>query len=245
MLVHPATSNEEGALLARLAEALGTGNLDHRIAPARSSDGAVAEAIRACRSAEIEQADAIVHRRLATCATNCRCCTQRVRKAAQARREGARVNPVDFDFAFDVAGKQIVAAVANSPARAGRRASCGERAAAPCVIVGGVAEAGRARAAAIRAAARGVRVGAHDARAVPHPAGRQRARPGAQRRAAGARAMRAVDARATPRSAYVLYGIEPGLRLRRPGARRMKALGKAQVVAFSHSPANPRARSPT
>ena len=35
VLVHPATSNEEGALLARLAEALGTGNLDHRIAQQR------------------------------------------------------------------------------------------------------------------------------------------------------------------------------------------------------------------
>src|SRR3546814_1359752 len=32
ILVHPATSNEARALLARLSEALGTGNLDHRIA---------------------------------------------------------------------------------------------------------------------------------------------------------------------------------------------------------------------
>src|SRR5690606_2775364 len=39
VLVHPSTSNEEGALLARMAEALGTGNLDHRIAAHDLSDG--------------------------------------------------------------------------------------------------------------------------------------------------------------------------------------------------------------
>src|SRR3546814_11732210 len=33
ILVHPSTSNEEGALLARLADALGTGNIAPRIAP--------------------------------------------------------------------------------------------------------------------------------------------------------------------------------------------------------------------
>ncbi|MBW8811349.1 MAG: NADH-quinone oxidoreductase subunit NuoG, partial [Lysobacter sp.] len=59
MLVHPATSNEEGELLARLAEALGTGNLDHRIAQQDLSAGATAEAF-AMPVADIEQADAIV-----------------------------------------------------------------------------------------------------------------------------------------------------------------------------------------
>src|SRR5690606_20079885 len=59
VLVHPATSNEEGALLARLAEALGTGNIDHRIGQCDPGDGAVAEAF-AMPVAEIERADAIV-----------------------------------------------------------------------------------------------------------------------------------------------------------------------------------------
>ena len=36
---------------------------------------------------------------------------------------------------------------------------------------------------------------------------------------------------AQPRQAYVVYGLEPGLVRRRPGAR--KALAGAQVVAFS------------
>ncbi|RAX28735.1 molybdopterin-dependent oxidoreductase, partial [Enterococcus sp. HPCN18] len=31
VLVHPSTSNEEGALLARLAKGLGSSNIDHRI----------------------------------------------------------------------------------------------------------------------------------------------------------------------------------------------------------------------
>ena len=44
VLVHPATSNEEGALLARLAAGLNCGNLDHRIAQQDLSDGAQAQA---------------------------------------------------------------------------------------------------------------------------------------------------------------------------------------------------------
>ncbi|MCZ7009784.1 molybdopterin-dependent oxidoreductase, partial [Salmonella enterica] len=59
MLVHPATSNEEGALLARLADALGTGNLDHRIAQHDLSDGAIAEPF-GMPAAALSQADAIV-----------------------------------------------------------------------------------------------------------------------------------------------------------------------------------------
>src|SRR3546814_9698832 len=59
ILVHPATSNEEGALLARLAEALGTGNLDHRIAQHDLSDGASAEAF-GMPVAGIENADVIL-----------------------------------------------------------------------------------------------------------------------------------------------------------------------------------------
>src|SRR3546814_13239039 len=59
ILVHPATSNEECALLARLAEALGTGNLDHRIAQHDLSDGASAEAF-GMPVAGIENADVIL-----------------------------------------------------------------------------------------------------------------------------------------------------------------------------------------
>ncbi|MBN8261587.1 MAG: NADH-quinone oxidoreductase subunit NuoG, partial [Xanthomonadales bacterium] len=147
MLVHPATSNEEGALLARMAGALGTGNLDHRIAQADLSDGAVAEAF-AMPVAEIEQADAIVivgsHLRHEVPLLH-----QRVRKAA---KRGARVylvNPVDFDVAFAVAGRAIVPPSRLADALAGL--DIGD-AACVAVIVGAVAENGP-HAAAIRNAA--------------------------------------------------------------------------------------------
>src|SRR5690606_15500731 len=43
VLVHPSTSNEEGALLARLAAGLGSNNIDHRIDNRDFSDAATAE----------------------------------------------------------------------------------------------------------------------------------------------------------------------------------------------------------
>lgn len=108
VLAHPATSNEEGALLARLAEGLGCGNLDHRILQRDLSDAAVAEPF-ALPLAEIEQADVVV-----LFGTHVRhelpLLHARLRKAQV--RNGTRihaVNPVDFDFAFNLAGKRIVA----------------------------------------------------------------------------------------------------------------------------------------
>src|SRR5690606_18856889 len=59
VLVHPATSNEEGALLSRLAAALGPNNIDHRINNRDFSDAPVAE-VFGLSLAEIETADRIV-----------------------------------------------------------------------------------------------------------------------------------------------------------------------------------------
>src|SRR5690606_12171812 len=56
MLVHPSTSNEEGALLARLAAGLGTGNIDHRLRTLDFADGAFAEPF-GMPAAELENAD--------------------------------------------------------------------------------------------------------------------------------------------------------------------------------------------
>src|SRR3546814_102185 len=107
ILVHPSTSNEEGALLARLADALGTGNIDHRIAQHDLSDGASAEAF-GMPVAEIENADVIliVGSQLRFEVPRLH---QRVRKAWKRGAKVHVVNPVDFDFAFDIAGKQNVA----------------------------------------------------------------------------------------------------------------------------------------
>jgi NADH-quinone oxidoreductase subunit G len=223
MLVHPATSNEEGALLARLAEALGTGNLDHRIAQADLSDGAIAEAF-AMPVAEIEQADAIV-----IVGSNLRhelpLVHARVRKAVQ---RGARVhvvNPVDFDFTFDIASRQIVPPSQLADAIGKVQLGDASRAA---VIVGNVAESGH-HASAIRVAARTF-AETNNAALCRIPQGANAlglARTGVLPASRDARSMLG-DAR----SAYVLYGIEPGLDFA-DQTLAMQALGKAQVVAFS------------
>jgi len=223
MLVHPATSNEEGTLLARLAEALGTGNLDHRIAQLDLSDGAVAEAF-AKPVAEIEQADAIV-----IVGSNLRhelpLLHARIRKAVLRGAKVHTVNPVDFDVTFDVASRQIVAP--SQLAGAIGRVQLGDATRA-VVIVGSVAEAGP-HAGAIRAAAR-VFASANNAALCRIPQGANAvglARMGVLPASRDARSMLR-----DPRSAYLLYGIEPGLDFADP-ALAMQALGKAQVVAFS------------
>jgi NADH-quinone oxidoreductase subunit G len=224
MLVHPSTSNEEGALLARLAEALGTGNLDHRIAQLDLSDGAIAE-VFAMPVAEIEQADAIV-----IVGSQLRhelpLLHARIRKAVQHGAKVHVVNPVDFDFTFDIASKHIVppsqlaAAIAN--------VQLGEASHA-VIIVGNVAEAG-AHASGIRNAARNF-ASANSASLCRIPQGANAvglARSGVLPTSRDAQSM----LRDT-RSAYVLYGIEPGLDFA-DQALAMQSLGKAQVVAFSH-----------
>ena len=223
--MHPATSNEEGALLARLAEALGTGNLDHRIGQQDLSDGAVAEAF-AMPVADIEQADAIV-----IVGSQLRfelpLLHQRVRKASLRGAKVHVVNPVDFDFTFDVASKQIV-----PPSQlAGALATVDlEGASRAVVIVGGLAESRRTCQRDPHGCAR-LRQGEQRG-AVPCSAGCQCTRPGALRRVAvSSRDAQAMLADA--RSAYVIYGIEPGLDFADQAAA-MNALGSAQVVAFSH-----------
>ena len=228
VLVHPSTSNEEGALLARLAEGLGSGNIDHRIGQADLSDGAVAQPF-AMPVADIDQADAIV-----IVGSNLRhevpLLHQRVRKAW---RRGAKVHvvgPVDFEFAFDIASKTIVAPSQVAAALASADLAEAVRGASRiAVIVGAVAENGP-HAAAIRAAAgefaRGV--GAALCRIPQGANALGLARHGVLPASRDARAMLAE-----PRGAYVIYGIEPGLDFADQAAA-MRALSGAQVVAFSH-----------
>jgi NADH-quinone oxidoreductase subunit G len=228
VLVHPAVSNEEGTLLARLADALGTGNLDHRIGQRDLSDGAAAEAF-AMPVADIEQADAIV-----IVGSQLRyevpLLHQRVRKAWKRGAKVHVVNPVDFDFAFDIASKAIVAPSRLAAAVASAElAKALEGATRAVVIVGAVAETG-AHAAAIRAAASEF-AAAHNAALCRIPQGANAiglARAGVLPASRDAAAMLAE-----PRSGYVLYGIEPGLDFA-DQATALRALGAAQVVAFSH-----------
>ena len=224
VLVHPATSNEEGALLARLAEALGTGNLDHRIAQVDLSDGATAEAF-GMPVAGIDQAEAIVivgsHLRYEVPLLH-----QRVR---QAFRRGAKVhvvNPVDFDFAFDPTSRQIVApsALADALGKVDLQGASNA-----VLIVGAIAENGP-HAAAVRAAAHAF-AGATGAALCRIPQGANAlglVRHGVLPASRDAQAMLRES-----RAAYVTYGIEPGLDFA-DQALALKALKGAQVVAFSH-----------
>ena len=228
VLVHPATSNEEGTLLARLAAELGSGNLDHRIGLRDFSDAAVAEAF-ALPLAEIEKAGAIV-----AFGSNIRhelpLLHQRIRKAV---RKGAKVfvvNPVDFEFTFSAAGKRIVApsAMAEALAEAGLREAV-SAAGNAVLLVGGIAE-NHPQASALRAAARDF-AAATGAALCRIPQGANAlglARAGVLPSAHDAGAMLAA-----PRKAYVTYGIEPGLDFADTAAA-MRALAGAKVVAFSH-----------
>ena len=227
VLAHPATSNEEGALLARLARGLGTGNIDHRIGQVDPA-GAGAAAAFGMPVADIASADVIV-----IVGSNLRhevpLLHQRVR---QAWRKGAKVhvvNPVDFEFTFDIAGKQIVA-----PSRLADALGSGELAGAlrngdrAAVIVGALAEAGP-HAAAIRSAAESL-ASATGAALCRIPQGANAlglANAGVLPVSRDARAMLEQ-----PCSAYVLYGIEPGLDFA-DQAQALKSLKGAQVVAFS------------
>jgi NADH-quinone oxidoreductase subunit G len=227
VLVHPSTSNEEGALLARLAEALGTGNIDHRIAQHDLSDAAVAETF-AMPVADIAQADAIVivgsHLRHEVPLLHAR-----VRKAWTRGAKVHVVNPVDFDFTFQAASTRIVSPsqIAAALGDAGLRDALKDATRA-VVIVGGMAEASP-YAADIRKAAAGF-AAATNARLCRIPQGANAvglARHGVLPRSLDAQAMLAQ-----PRAAYVLYGIEPGLDFA-DVATANRALGAAQVVAFS------------
>jgi NADH-quinone oxidoreductase subunit G len=228
MLVHPATSNEEGALLARLADALGTGNLDHRIAQHDLSDVAIAEPF-GMPAAALSQADAIV-----IVGSNLRhevpLLHARVRTAW---RRGAKVhvvNPVEFDFTFETVSKAIVAPSQIATALRGealREVLRGATRAA--IVVGEIAESGP-HAAEIRAAAREL-AAATGAALCRIPQGANAlglSLHGVLPRSRDAQAMLA-----DPRGAYVIYGIEPGLDFA-DTALAMKALNQAQVVAFSH-----------
>ena len=229
VLVHPATSNEEGALLARLAAGLGSNNIDHRINNRDFSDAPVAEAF-GMSLAEIESADRIV-----LVGSNIRhelpLLHARLRKAQV--QNGAQifaVNPVEFDFAFKLNGKQIVAPsrFAEALGNAQLREAVGSGG-NTVVIVGAIAE-NHPQAAAIRSAASEF-AAATGARLCRIPQG---ANALGLARAGVLPAGKDVNAMlAQPRKAYVLYGIEPGLDFADAAAAR-KALAGAKVVAFSH-----------
>ncbi len=238
VLVHPSVSNEEGALLARLAEGLGCGNLDHRIRHSDFNDAPVAETF-AMPVAEIENASVIV---LVGCnpRTEMPLLAQRIRKAARRGAKVYAINPVDFDLALPLAGKRIVRpsqlattlqAIADGD---DDLADALENIHGATIILGEIAET-HPQASRIRVAARAL-AAATGARLNRLPQGanaiglaRMGVLPGMRDQAGRDASAMLID----PRAAYLIYGIEPGLDF--VAARQARvALGAAQVVAFSH-----------
>ncbi|MGQ0800494.1 MAG: NADH-quinone oxidoreductase subunit NuoG [Pseudomarimonas sp.] len=106
ILANPATSNEEGALLSRLAQGLGCRNLDHRIHELDFADAPVAQPFEA-NLAEVEAADVIL---LLGCNPRLEApiLGHRVRKASKRGAKIATINPVAFDLHFELAHSLVV-----------------------------------------------------------------------------------------------------------------------------------------
>jgi NADH-quinone oxidoreductase subunit G len=153
----------------------------------------------------------------------------RVRKATTRGAKVHVVNPVDFDFTFKAVSNHIVAPsqIAATLADAGLRGALKDATRA-VVIVGGVAENGP-YAAAIRKAATEF-AAATNAKLCRVPQGANAV--GLAKHGVLPRTRDAQTMLSQPRSAYVLYGIEPGLDFA-DTATANKALKSAQVVAFS------------
>ena len=258
ILLHPATSNEEGDLLMRLARGLGSAHIDHRLRQLDFADNAVAHPF-GLPLAEVEQIQTAL-----LVGSNVRhempLLNHRVH---QATKQGARVyvvNPAHFDFNYTLAGEEIVAPSAMVDAMlALARAAVAAGASAPAVLADAIGSAksddgDNDTIAALKSGKSVVIVG--DA-AVTHPQAswlRAIARfiadatgAGYDELPAGANAVGlaqlgvvpgngGLDAQAMlaqPRKSYVLYGVEPPHDFA-DGAAALKALrGAEQVVAFS------------
>ncbi|MDE2309070.1 MAG: NADH-quinone oxidoreductase subunit G, partial [Xanthomonadaceae bacterium] len=263
VLVHPATSNEEGDLLMRLARGLGSAHVDHRLRQLDFADSATAQpfalpvaAVDRVGSALLVGSDLRHEMPLLN------------HRLHQAVKKGAKVyavNPAHFDFNYKLAGESVAPPQALVDALlALARAAVGAGAVAPAALAAAIdaaaSDAGDDDAiAALKQAAAGpgkavVIVGEA---AVTHPQAswlRAIARFIAQATGAGynelpsganaiglarlgvAPAAGGLDARAMlaqPRRGYVLYGVEPPHDFA-DGKTALQALrGAEQVVAFS------------
>jgi NADH-quinone oxidoreductase subunit G len=250
VLVHPATSNEEGASLARLAKGLGSAAIDHRLTQVDFADGPVAEAFGRS-AAELEKSDVVL-----LVGTNLRhevpLLHQRLLKATKKGAKVFAINPVDFPVAHALAGKAIVApsalpgvlsalaaklgaslpgglAVAiDDPALAGI-AEALKSAKAGAIVLGEIAET-HPNASHLRAAARAIAQATGVAlNRVPQGAN---ALGLAQHGVLPAAGHDAGAQLAKAKAGYVLYNVEPAYDFADATAA-LKALSAAKVVAFS------------
>ncbi len=110
VLMSPSAANEEYFLAQKLARALGCGNIDHRLRELDFTDDPARPCVPqfAMPIAQMEAADAVL-----LVGSNVRheapILGHRVRKAWRAGATVSAVNPLDWDFHFDLAHKLIVA----------------------------------------------------------------------------------------------------------------------------------------
>jgi len=258
ILVHPATSNEEGDLLVRLARGLGSAHVDHRLRQLDFADNAVAQPF-ALPVAEVEQVRAAL-----LVGSDLRhempLLNHRVH---QATKKGARVyavNPAHFDFNYKLAGEAIVAPQALVDALlALAKAAVAAGVTAPVALADAIAAAqsDQGDSDAIAALKSGKAVVILGEAAVTHPQAswlRAIARFIADATGAGYDELSVgangvglarlgvvpgnggLDAQAMlaqPRKSYLLYGVEPPHDFADGGAALKALRGADQVVAFS------------
>jgi NADH-quinone oxidoreductase subunit G len=258
ILVHPATSNEEGDSLMRLARGLGSAHVDHRLRQLDFADHAVAvpfgtpvaelERMQAALlvGSDLRQELPLVNHRL-----------------HQATKKGARVfavNPARFDFNYKLAGETVVAPQALVDAMLSlAKAAVEAGATAPAALAGALdsARSGQGDGEVIAALKAGASVVFLGEAAATHPQASwlraivrfigEATGAGINEVPVGANAVGlgrigvvpgngGLDAQAMlaqPRKAYLLYGVEPPHDFA-DGAAALKALrGADKVVAFS------------
>jgi NADH-quinone oxidoreductase subunit G len=257
VLVHPATTNEEGDLLVRLARGLGSAHIDHRLRQLDFVDNAAAQ-VFAKPVAELDHVKAAL-----LVGSDLRhempLVNHRIHQAVKKGAKVYAVNPVSFNFNYKLAGEAIVAPQALVDALlALAKAAVGAGAVAPSALAETInaASSDQGDQDAIAALKSGSAVVILGEAAVTHPQAswlRAVARFIAEATGAGynelpvgANAMGLVklgivpgngglDAQAMlaqPRKSYVLYGVEP--QDVADGAALLKALrGAEHVVAFS------------
>ncbi|MGH8110227.1 MAG: molybdopterin-dependent oxidoreductase, partial [Arenimonas sp.] len=231
VLVHPATSNEEGASLT----ALGFANIDHRLKQLDFADDAVAE-VFAMSVADIEKANVVL-----LVGSNIRheipLLHQRLHKAHKRGQKVFVINPIDFEFTFPLAGKQIVkpSALAKTVSNAAiEKAALFEAlksAEGNAVILLGELAENHAQASQIHAAVRDL-AAATGAKINRIPQGANAIGLVQHGVLPSAGAKNASAMLASGLSTYVLYGVEPQYDFAN-NAQALKSLSNSKVIAFS------------
>ena len=258
ILVHPATSNEEGDLLVRLARGLGSAHLDHRVRQLDFADHAVAQPF----TLPVAEMGDIKSALLVGCdlRQEMPLLNHRVLDATKRGATIYAVNPVHFDFNYRLAGETIVAPPALVDALlALARAATSAGAAAPAALADAIhaTPCDQGDSDAMEALKSGKSVVILGEAAVTHPqaswlraiarfiadasgAGYDEVPVGANAIGLGRLGVLpgngGLDAQAMlaqPRKTYLLYGLEPPYDFA-DGSAALKALRAAdRVVAFS------------